>query len=138
MANRKLHHFEIYQIRDFSHRKSPSVKEISNCTGRHQQEVVSLQEPKIGVLPYSFNSRKSARWSAVPVPCLSRLCLKLRGEQGSGPEGVDDLCFHSHGEFSPSPPPPPAIRSLGWDLDFEAEIWASRLGSGPRGQDLGL
>ena len=41
------------------------------------------------------NSRKSVRWSAVPVPCLSRLCLKLKGKQVSGPEGVDDLCFHT-------------------------------------------
>ena len=46
--------------------------------------------------------RKSVRWSAVPVPCLSRLCLKLKGKQGSGPEGVDDLCFHTYGEFSPA------------------------------------
>ena len=76
-----------------------------------------------------INSRKSVRWSAVPVPCLSRLCLRLRGEQGSGPEGVDDLCFHTYGEFSPSSPPsPPGIGSLGWNLDLEAEIWASRLG----------
>ena len=51
------------------------------------------------------NSRKSVRWSAVPVPCLSRLCLKLSGEQGSGPKGVNDLCFHTYGEFSPSPSP---------------------------------
>ena len=51
-----------------------------------------------------LNSRKSIRWSAVPVPCLSRLCLKSKGKQGSGPEGVDDLCFHTYGEFSPSPP----------------------------------
>ena len=48
------------------------------------------------------NSRKSVRWSAVPVPCLSRLCLKLRGEQGSGLKGVDDLCFHTWGIFSSS------------------------------------
>ena len=56
------------------------------------------------------NSRKSVRWSAVPVPCLRRLCLKLKGKQGSGSEGVDDLCFHTYGEFSPSPPslPPPS------------------------------
>ena len=39
----------------------------------------------------NINSRKSERWSAVPVPCLSRLWLKFRGEQGSGPKGVDDL-----------------------------------------------
>ena len=54
------------------------------------------------------NSRKSVRWTVVPVPCLSRLCLKLRGEQDSGPKGVDDLCFHTYGEFSPPPPPPSA------------------------------
>ena len=33
------------------------------------------------------------------------LRLNLWGEQDSGPEGVDDLCFHTYGEFSPSPPP---------------------------------
>ena len=27
--------------------------------------------------------RKSVRWSAVPVPCLSWLWLRLRGEQGT-------------------------------------------------------
>ena len=43
------------------------------------------------------NSRKSVRWSAVLMPCLSRLRLKLRREQGSGPKGVDDLCFHTYG-----------------------------------------
>ena len=69
------------------------------------------------------NSRKSVRWSAVPVPCLSRLCLKLRGEQDSGPEGVDDLRFHTYGEFSPPP---------------RTGIWVSRLGFGSRGWDLGF
>ena len=78
----------------------------------------------------NINSRKSVKWSAVPVPSKSELWLKLRGEQGSGPEGVDDLCFHTYGEFSPSPP---GIGTLGWDLDFKAEIWASRLVFGPRG-----
>ena len=58
---------------------------------------------------------------------------------GSGPEGVDDLCFHTYGGFSPSPPPPPppAIQPLGCDFDFEAEIWASRLGSGRLGFEGG-
>ena len=59
------------------------------------------------------NSRKSVRWSAVPVPCLSRLWM---GEHGSGPEGVNDLCFHTYGEFSPPPSPPhpfpPASRPI--------------------------
>ena len=73
------------------------------------------------------------------MPCLSRRCLRFRGEQGSGPEGVDDLCFHTYGEFSPSsPPPPPGIGPLGWNLDLETEIWASRLRYGPQGWDLGL
>ena len=61
--------------------------------------------------------------------------MKLRGKQGSGPDGVDDLCFHTYGEFSP---PPPGIGPLGWDLALEDGMWASRLGSGPPGQDFGL
>ena len=60
---------------------------------------------------------------------LSRLCLKLKREQGSGPKGVGDLCFHTYKELFP----PPGIGPLGWDLDLEAEIWASWLGSGPPG-----
>ena len=43
-------------------------------------------------------SRKSVRWSAVLVPCLS-LGLKVKGKQGRGPKGVYDLCFHRYGEF---------------------------------------
>ena len=42
---------------------------------------------------------------------------------GSSPEGVDDLCFHTYGEFSP---PPPLL-----ELGLEARIWASRLGYWP-------
>ena len=45
----------------------------------------------------------------------------LWGEQSSGPKGVDDLCFHTYGEFSPPspssspssyPPLPPASRPI--------------------------
>ena len=50
---------------------------------------------------------------------------------GSSPKGVDDLCFHTYGEFCPSPPP--GIGSHGWDLDLLAEILALRLGYGPPG-----
>ena len=31
-------------------------------------------------------------------------CTWLQSFLGSGPEGVDDLCFHTYGEFSPSSP----------------------------------
>ena len=76
------------------------------------------------------------------MPCLSWLWLKLRGEQGSGPKGVNDLCFHTYGEFSPPPPPPPppppGIGCPGWDLALKVEIWASRLRFGPQSWDLGL
>ena len=38
------------------------------------------------------NSRKSVRWSAVPVaPKLVN--VRCEGERGSGPEGADDLCL---------------------------------------------
>ena len=65
---------------------------------------------------------------------LSRLCFKLRGEQGSGPKGVGDLCFHTYKELSP----PPGIGPLGWDLGLLAGIWTSRPKVGPQGWDLGL
>ena len=42
---------------------------------------------------YKKNSRKSVRWSAVPMPRLSRLCLKMKGKQ--------DLC-HRQNFFSSS------------------------------------
>ena len=71
--------------------------------------------------------------------------MKLRGEQGSGPKGVDDLCFHTYGEFSPSPPSSNLDFGL-WaeiwasrlDLGVQAGIWASRLGFKPQGWHLGL
>ena len=66
----------------------------------------------MNIFSINDNSRKSVRWSAVPVPCLSRLWMKLRGEQGSGPKGVDDLCFHTYGEFSPPSPSAPAPPAL--------------------------
>ena len=50
----------------------------------------------------SGNIRKSIRWSAVPVPRPRSQCLKLIGRQDSGPKGVDNLCFHTYREFSPS------------------------------------
>ena len=92
---------------------------------------------------------------------LKQVGMKLRGEQGSGPKGVDDLCFHTYGEFSPipSPPPPPhpplptASRPISQPEcpypSLEAQIpvlrpksigtgiWALGLGVGPSGCDLG-
>ena len=50
---------------------------------------------------------------------------------GSGSEGVDDLCFHTYGEFSPptSPSPsypPPSPKPRGPYLSLEAHIPALR------------
>ena len=79
----------------------------------------------------------------------------MRGEQGSGPEGVDDLCFHTYGEFSPPPyssaspplqPPPPSLRAHisawrpisqpgGPNPSLEAQIPSSRPKSQPQGPD---
>ena len=64
------------------------------------------------------NSYKSVRWSVVPVPCLSRLWLKLRGKQGSGPEGIDDLLSHIWGIFSFSSVLPPSYS----DSSLKAKI----------------
>ena len=49
---------------------------------------------------------------------------------GSGPEGVDDLCFHTYGEFSQIP--------REWNLGLGVGIWALRVGFGPQDWDLGL
>ena len=95
---------------DISELLTPLFRKIIGY--RWSQSVFELQKllgrPSWEDLVDTRNSRKSVRWSAVPVPCSSRLWLKLRGEQGSGPEGVDDLCFHTYGGFSPSSSPPPS------------------------------
>ena len=73
--------------------------------------------------------------------------VEVEGEQGSGPEGVDDLCFHTYGEFSPpssppSPPPhppplPPALRPIsqprGSNPSLEAQIPTQRPRFQPQG-----
>ena len=69
---------------------------------------------------------------------LKLVVVEVQGGAGQRPQGVDDLCFHTYGEFSPSSPPPPGIGALGLDLDLQAEILASRLRFGPQGWDLGL
>ena len=85
----------------------------------------------------SYCSRKWVRWSAVTVPCLSRLCSKLKGKQGSGPKGVNGLCFHTYGEFSPSSPSPPPSFPLksqfrGPNSSLEAQIPVTRPKSQPQ------
>ena len=61
------------------------------------------------------------------------------GSRVAAPKGVNDLCFHTYGEFSP---PSPRTRiwvlrlgfgSPGWDLGLKAGIWASRMGFGSLG-----
>ena len=81
-----------------------------------QDEIIVVDR---GVQPLSIphtppQTYKSVRWSAVRVPCLGKLWLKLRGELGSGPKVVDDLGFHTYGGFSPPPSssPPPTVPPL--------------------------
>ena len=72
--------------------------------------------------------RKSVRWSAVPVPCLSWLWLKLRGCRAAAPKGSMTYALTHMGNF--------LLLLLG--LDLFARILASRIGFGPKGWDLGL
>ena len=75
------------------------------------------------------------------MPCLSWLWLKLRGEQGSGPKGVNDLCFHTYGGFSPPPPPsphPPSPQPPGPYISLEAHISALRPISQPQSTNPSL
>ena len=89
-----------------------------------------------------FNSLLHSRHVTILVPISSLL--------GSGPEGVDDLCFHT-GEFSPlllpPPPSPPFSRPISQhrsqypslkahipvlrSKSLEAGIWASKMGFWP-------
>ena len=61
----------------------------------------------------------------------------MRSEQGSSPEGVDDLCFHTYGEFSPPPPSPPP-HPPPYPPSFQAHISAWRPISQPRGPNPSL
>ena len=60
-----------------------------------------------------LNSRKSVRWSAVPVPCLSRLWLKLRGSRAAAPKGSMTYAFTHMGNFLLllRTPPPPSLQA---------------------------
>ena len=63
-----------------------------------------------------------------PLPLCEYMWM-CDGERGSGPEGVDDLCFHTYGGFSPSsssPPHPPSPQPRGPYLSLKAHIPASR------------
>ena len=55
--------------------------------------------------------------------------------QGSNSKWVDDLCFHTYGEFSP-----PSNRDFVLRVRFEPQvwIWASSLDFGPQGWDFSL
>ena len=98
----------------------------------------------------------SVRW--LVGRSVGRLVNWLVPFLGSGPKGVDDLCFHTYGEFSPPPPssspssyPPsypsleaqisvsrPNSQSRGPNPSLMAQFLAWRLRFGPRGWDSGL
>ena len=62
--------------------------------------------------------------------------LKPKSFLGSGPEGADDLCFHT-GEISPPSPPPSPPPSSPYP-PLEAQIPASRIKSQPGGSNPSL
>ena len=64
----------------------------------------------------------------VQTKVFSDLFLERVSLLGSGPEGADDLCFHT-GEISPSCSPSPSPSSP--STPFEAHILAMRLKSQP-------
>ena len=53
------------------------------------------------------NSRKSVRWSTVPVPCLNRQWIKLREGAGQRPRRCRWPTLSLIGEISPFPSPSP-------------------------------
>ena len=89
-----------------------------------------------------IRSPKGNMWSAIPVALLCMIVNWSKGKQGSGPEGVDDLCFHTYGEFSPPPPPPPPSAPLpqlrGPNSSPETQIPVSWPKSYPKGPNPSL
>ena len=66
-------------------------KKIQKCGSRICRTCPYLEETNFFHSSTNGNSRKSVRWSAVPVaPVL--VCVRCEGERGSGPKGADDLC----------------------------------------------
>ena len=59
----------------------------------------------IHILPST--SAKQVQWSVVDFWRVIQQVTISEAEQGSGPEGVVGLCFHTYGEFSPTSPFPP-------------------------------
>ena len=68
----------------------PRVKETERLRGNEMQEKAETQhDEEIGneggikggkKQKRKYSSRKSIKWSAGPVPCMSRLCLKLTSQ----------------------------------------------------------
>ena len=85
-----------------------------NCSDC-KRHTYRAEDKKTNIQSRKHNSRKSVKWSAVPVPCLNRLFLELEVKQCSRPNGLS----HMRPKFQP------------WG------IWAQRVGIGPRGRDLG-
>ena len=81
-----------------------------------------------------LNSCKSITWLAVPMPCLSRLWLKLREGTGQRPQrGQWPMLSLIWGIFSFSSFYPLGFGPLGWDLGLKAGFEPLRLGFGPQG-----
>ena len=68
-----------------------------------------------------------------PLPLCEYIWV-YDGERGSGPEGADDLCFHTGENSPPSSPSPPPSPST----PFKAHILALRLKSQPIGPNPSL
>ena len=84
-----------------------TIEKATRAFGQEQRAQKAQNAKKV-------NSRKSVRWSAVPVaPKL--VYVRCEGETGSGPEGADDLCcFYLSLKAG--------IRA--WRLEFEPRGWA--------------
>ena len=90
-----------------------------------------------------LNSRKSVRWSAVLVPCLSRLWLKLRGSRAAAPKGSMTYAFTHMGDFLLLlflllRPSPLKSQSRGPNSSLEAQIPVLRPKSQPQGPNPSL
>ena len=96
-----------------------------------------IKDPRCRSYP-SFIHRRFPTWSTKRKQSVHNTIPIFFLFLGSGPAGVDDLCFHTYGVFSPSPPPPsspslppqipvsrPKFQSRRPNASLEAQIPAS-------------
>ena len=88
-----------------------------------------------GQCPVEYRGDYSNFCKSVSLSLCLSVCLSFLG---SGPKGVDDLCFHIYWGFSPPSHPPLKSQSRGPNPSLEAQTPVSRPKTQPQGLNPSL